>query len=162
MQRQHNGSHRCYGENVVLPLISDKASLAEPNNENNYEIPGAASQHYLERQKNRESNARSYPRRICMAIKEAKGIYITDADGNNYFDCLAGAGTLALGHNHPVVLDAIRDSLDANLPLHTLDLTTPVKDAFVEELFASLPAEFAQNAKIQFCGHRERMLWKRR
>ncbi|MEO1466031.1 MAG: aspartate aminotransferase family protein [Cyanobacteria bacterium J06633_1] len=152
MQRQHNGSHRCHSENIVLPLVSDKSGLAEPKNENNYKIPGAASKHYLERQKNRESNARSYPRRICMAIKEAKGIYITDADGNSYFDCLAGAGTLALGHNHPVVLDAIRDSLDANLPLHTLDLTTPVKDAFIEELFASLPAEFAKNAKIQFCG----------
>lgn len=88
---------------------------------------------------------------IRMAISEAKGIYVKDADGNLYFDCLAGAGTLALGHNHPVVLDALRAVLDANLPLHTLDLTTPVKDAFVEELFASLPPEFARKARIQFC-----------
>ena len=51
-----------------------------------------------------------------------------DADENLYFDCLAGAGTLALGHNHPVIVDAIEKALKANLPLHTLDLTTPVKD----------------------------------
>lgn len=115
-------------------------------------FPGKVSNQYLERQQNRESNARSYPRRIPIAIREAKGIYIKDVDGNLYFDCLAGAGTLSLGHNHPVVIAAIREALDSDLPLHTLDLTTPVKDKFVEELFASLPPEFAQNARIQFCG----------
>ncbi|MBD1833094.1 aspartate aminotransferase family protein [Cyanobacteria bacterium FACHB-472] len=115
-------------------------------------VPGPLSQRYLNRQTQRESNARTYPRRIPIAISEAKGIYVKDADGNLYFDCLAGAGTLALGHNHPVVLEAMRGVLDENLPLHTLDLTTPVKDQFVEELFASLPPAFAQNARIQFCG----------
>lgn len=115
-------------------------------------FPGKVSNQYLERQQNRESNARSYPRRIPIAIREAKGIYVKDVDGNLYFDCLSGAGTLSLGHNHPVVIEAIREVLDSDLPLHTLDLTTPVKDKFVEELFASLPPEFAQNARIQFCG----------
>lgn len=115
-------------------------------------IPGQKSQFYLERQAQRESNARSYPRRIPIAIQEAKGIFIRDVDGNTYFDCLAGAGTLSLGHNHPVVIAAIKDTLDSGLPLHTLDLTTPVKDQFVEELFAALPPMFAHNARIQFCG----------
>jgi len=49
------------------------------------------------------------------AISEAKPIYLKDADGNQYFDCLAGAGTLALVNNHTVVLDA-RNALKANLP----------------------------------------------
>jgi diaminobutyrate-2-oxoglutarate transaminase len=111
-----------------------------------------SQQGYLNRQARRESNARSYPRRIPIAIREAKGIFVTDVDGNQYFDCLAGAGTLALGHNHPIAIAAMQDLLQQNLPLHTLDLTTPVKDRFVEELFASLPSAFAQNAKIQFCG----------
>lgn len=115
-------------------------------------VPGPISNQYLERQQARESNARTYPRRIQIAISEAKGIYVKDTDGQVYFDCLAGAGTLALGHNHPVVIEAIRAALDSNLPLHTLDLTTPVKDQFVEELFASLPPEFASQARIQFCG----------
>ena len=54
-----------------------------------------------------------------------------DADGNLYFDCLAGAATLALGNNHPVVLEAIANALKANLPLHTLDLSTQVKNEIV-------------------------------
>lgn len=115
-------------------------------------LPGPRSRLYLERQAQRESNARTYPRRIPIAIQEAKGIYVKDADGNCYLDCLSGAGTLALGHNHPVVIEAIQEMINANHPLHTLDLTTPIKDRFVEELFASLPTHFANHARIQFCG----------
>lgn len=106
----------------------------------------------LARQKQQESNARSYPRRIPLALKRARGIYVEDVEGRVFIDCLAGAGTVALGHNHPVVTDAIRQVLDDELPLHTLDLSTPVKDRFVQDLFAVLPPEFAAKAKIQFTG----------
>ncbi|CAD5108463.1 aspartate aminotransferase family protein [Zestomonas carbonaria] len=106
----------------------------------------------LARQARQESNARSYPRRIPLALKRARGIHVEDVEGRRFIDCLAGAGTLALGHNHPVVVDAIRQVLADELPLHTLDLTTPVKDRFVQDLFGVLPAEFARQAKIQFCG----------
>jgi diaminobutyrate-2-oxoglutarate transaminase len=115
-------------------------------------LPGPITQEFLARQANRESNARSYPRRLPIAIQSAKGLEIVDVDGNTYIDCLAGAGTIALGHNHPVIIAAIQAALASELPLHTLDLTTPIKDQFVEELFASLPPEFARNARIQFCG----------
>ncbi|TWI54114.1 aspartate aminotransferase family protein [Halalkalibacter nanhaiisediminis] len=114
--------------------------------------PYLKNDHYLNIQEKRESNARSYPRRIPIAIREANGIYVKDVEGKEYIDCLAGAGTLALGHNHPVVTDAMRKVLDDKLPLHTLDLTTPVKEEFVEELFGILPKDFAKKAKIQFCG----------
>jgi diaminobutyrate-2-oxoglutarate transaminase len=115
-------------------------------------IPSLITKDLLERQARRESNARSYPRRIPIAIQRAKGIQIVDTDGNEYIDCLSGAGTLALGHNHPVIVEAIQSALASELPLHTLDLTTPIKDLFVEELFDSLPPEFARHARIQFCG----------
>ncbi|WP_407310834.1 aspartate aminotransferase family protein [Pseudomonas sp. nanlin1] len=106
----------------------------------------------LARQKQQESNARSYPRRLPLALKRGRGIHLEDVEGRIFIDCLAGAGTLALGHNHPVVIEAIRQVLDDELPLHTLDLSTPVKDRFVQDLFAVLPPAFAQRAKIQFTG----------
>ncbi|SDM54949.1 diaminobutyrate-2-oxoglutarate transaminase [Fictibacillus solisalsi] len=106
----------------------------------------------LKQQAHRESNARSYPRRIPIAIEEAEGIFVKDVNGKIYYDCLAGAGTLALGHNHPVIIEAIQQVIKDKRPLHTLDLTTPVKEEFVTELFDSLPKEFAPKAKIQFCG----------
>ncbi|MET0499576.1 MAG: diaminobutyrate--2-oxoglutarate transaminase [Steroidobacteraceae bacterium] len=106
----------------------------------------------LDRQSARESNARSYPRHIPLALKRAEGIYVEDIEGRVFIDCLAGAGTLALGHNHPGVIQAIEQVLKDGTPLHTLDLTTPVKDRFVQDLFDLLPAQFARDAKIQFCG----------
>jgi diaminobutyrate-2-oxoglutarate transaminase len=105
----------------------------------------------LERQVRRESSARTYPRHLPLVLSEAKGVYVRDANGLVYYDCLAGAGTLALGHNHPVVTEAIQALLKDHRPLHTLDLSTPLKDEFVSELFESLPEEFASRARIQFC-----------
>src|SRR5574344_1967325 len=43
------------------------------------------------------------------------------------------------------------DLIQSGAPLHTLDLTTPVKDRFVETLLSIIPEELASKAKIQFC-----------
>ncbi|WP_338677987.1 diaminobutyrate--2-oxoglutarate transaminase family protein [Streptomyces sp. SCSIO 30461] len=112
----------------------------------------AAQEVILRRQSLRESAARTYARSLPIVPVRARGLTIEGADGRRYLDCLSGAGTLALGHNHPVVLEAIRKVLDSGAPLHVLDLATPVKDAFTTELFATLPRQFAENARIQFCG----------
>lgn len=112
----------------------------------------AAAEGILRRQALRESAARTYARSLPIVPVRARGLTIEGADGRRYLDCLSGAGTLALGHNHPVVLEAIRGVLDSGAPLHVLDLATPVKDAFTTELFANLPPALAADARIQFCG----------
>ncbi|MEK5364676.1 hypothetical protein NSS76_02265 [Bacillus sp. FSL R5-0654] len=65
-----------------------------------------------------------------------------------YIDCLSRAGTLALGHI--VVREAIQNDLQSYMNLHTLDITIPIKEAFVDELFASLPKSFSKKAKVHF------------
>ncbi|MFG2298022.1 diaminobutyrate--2-oxoglutarate transaminase family protein [Streptomyces sp. NPDC048603] len=112
----------------------------------------AAPEAILRRQSLRESAARTYARALPIVPVRARGLTIEGADGRRYLDCLSGAGTLALGHNHPVVLEAVRGVLDSGAPLHVLDLATPVKDAFTTELFANLPPALAAHARIQFCG----------
>lgn len=112
----------------------------------------AAHEGILRRQSARESAARTYARALPIVPVRARGLTIEGADGQRYLDCLSGAGTLALGHNHPVVLEAIRKVLDSGAPLHVLDLATPVKDAFTTELFRTLPRGLADRARIQFCG----------
>ena len=106
----------------------------------------------LANQERLESDVRSYPRRFPIAIKRAQGAVVEDTLGQTYLDCLAGAGALALGHNHPEVVHAMVENLYAGLPQQTLDITTPAKDAFMQELMGFLPAGFASESCIQFCG----------
>ncbi|WP_085702972.1 diaminobutyrate--2-oxoglutarate transaminase [Pseudomonas sp. B15(2017)] len=106
---------------------------------------------YLVRQGKFESNVRSYPRKLPLAIAKAHGVWVTDVEGKTYLDCLAGAGTLALGHNHPAIMDSIGSFLASGLPMHTLDLTTEVKDAFSETLLSLLPGQ-GEGYCLQFCG----------
>ncbi|MGP3924924.1 diaminobutyrate--2-oxoglutarate transaminase [Streptomyces sp. 8N616] len=106
----------------------------------------------LERQRARESSARTYARSFPIVPARAQGMTVEGTDGRHYLDCLSGAGTLALGHNHPVVLEAIQRIVSSGAPLHVLDLATPEKDEFTDALFATLPSGFADKARIHFCG----------
>ncbi|WP_175411524.1 diaminobutyrate--2-oxoglutarate transaminase family protein [Streptomyces sp. TRM64462] len=114
--------------------------------------PPAGHEGILRRQSLREPAARTYARSLPIVPVRARGLTIEGADGRRYLDCLSGAGALALGHNHPVVLEAIKRVIDSEAPLHAPDLASPVKDAFTTELFATLPAPLARDARIQFCG----------
>jgi diaminobutyrate-2-oxoglutarate transaminase len=99
----------------------------------------------------RESNARTYARWLRQTIVRGEGVRVFDAEGRPYYDCLAAAGTLVLGHNHPEVTAAVRDAIDAGVAWQTLDLATPTKEAFTDALFATLPQAFARRARIHFC-----------
>ena len=79
-------------------------------------IPGPRSRVLLERQAERESNARTYPRRLPIAIARAAGSYVEDVDSNVFIDFLTGAGVLALGHNHPEVVEAVERQLARAVP----------------------------------------------
>ncbi|MGR5307077.1 pyridoxal phosphate-dependent class III aminotransferase [Vibrio mediterranei] len=99
-----------------------------------------------------ESEVRSYPRRLPIAIKRAFGALVEDTRGQIFLDCLAGAGTLAMGYNHPEINQALKQQLDSGLPYQTLDITTEAKDRFIKRVKAFLPQEFADQSVIQFCG----------
>lgn len=135
-----------------LPIKSKSPSKGNVKMVKDYKSEAVRNSDLLQQQKSRESRARTYPRRFPLAIKRATGCVIEDMDGREYIDCLAGAGTLALGHNHPVITDAIKDVLATDTPLHTLDLTTTTKETFIDELLACLPDGFASDARVHFCG----------
>jgi len=106
----------------------------------------------LARQAARESSARSYARHLPVVPIRAEGMTVHGADGRTYLDCLVGAGSLALGHNHPVAVEAVRKALDQGAPMNVLDLATPIKDAFTETLLGLLPGDMSGDARIHFCG----------
>ncbi|MEV5318537.1 aminotransferase class III-fold pyridoxal phosphate-dependent enzyme [Streptomyces sp. NPDC052687] len=112
----------------------------------------AVTEEILRRPPAREPAARTYPQALPVVPVRARGLTVEGADGRRYLDCLSGAGTLALGHNHPVVLDAIRKVLDSGAPLNVPDLTTPVEETFVTELLRTLPPGLRDRARVRFCG----------
>ena len=103
-------------------------------------------------QEHYESEVRSYPRRLPIAIKSGRGAIIEDTKGQIYLDCLAGAGALPLGYNHSEINQVLINQINAGVPYQTLDLTTPSKDAFIKAVMQFLPTNFAKTARIQFCG----------
>ncbi len=146
----------------MIPVAADTTSPSSGNgqheaglHEDGAQVPHPRAPHaseVLDRQGRRESNARTYARNFPIVPVRAAGMEVHDADGRVFLDCLSGAGTLALGHNHPVVLAAIRRVVDSGAPLHTLDFATPEKDAFTSELLSRLPRAFADRARLHFCG----------
>ncbi|MFH9263920.1 diaminobutyrate--2-oxoglutarate transaminase family protein [Streptomyces sp. NPDC017546] len=105
----------------------------------------------LDRQARRESSARTYARTLPVAPARAAGAIVTGTDGRTYIDCLSGAGTLALGHNHPEVIAALQATLGSGALLHSLDMITPQKDAFTTELLGHLPGGLRDDARLHFC-----------
>ncbi|WP_448315754.1 aminotransferase class III-fold pyridoxal phosphate-dependent enzyme [Streptomyces sp. CO7] len=106
----------------------------------------------VRRQPLREASARTYARALPIVPVRARGMTVEGADGSRYLDCLSGDGALALGHNHPVVLAAVREVLDSGAPIGVLDLSTPVEERFVAELLATLPPGQARGARVRLCG----------
>ncbi len=113
--------------------------------------PEESADPLLQRLEDRESSARTYSRRLPIALASGRGSLVRDTAGREYVDCLAGAGSLALGHHHPVVTAALQEALAAEVPLTTLDMATPLRDAFTETLLDTLPPGL-RDGRIQFCG----------
>eukprot|EP00928_Gymnodinium_smaydae_P025301 TRINITY_DN201_c0_g3_i1.p1 TRINITY_DN201_c0_g3~~TRINITY_DN201_c0_g3_i1.p1 ORF type:complete len:480 (-),score=43.24 TRINITY_DN201_c0_g3_i1:224-1663(-) len=105
----------------------------------------AARSDVVMRAAKRESNARGYVRKFPISVGKAQGIKIWDSvTGDVYWDCLGCAGTLALGHNHPVIREAIQEWLDSGVPQQILDMSSPGKDEFITELQSVVPPELTR------------------
>lgn len=105
------------------------------------------------RRPGREPAARTRARSLPVVPVRARGMTVEDAAGRRYLDCLSGGGSLLLGHNHPVVLEAVRAALR---PGRGAGSVAAVRSRFVAELVRSLPPALADGARIRICGPTER------
>ncbi len=113
-------------------------------------VPGPKSKALLERQRKVDSNAVAYPRRVPIALKEAKGATIRDADGNTFLDFFAGIGVLNVGHSNPYVLEGVKEQLQQYT--HTIDFPTEARLDLIEKLDSIAPGELSGNSKVIFGG----------
>ena len=59
--------------------------------------------------------AQTTPHPLAMEISHAIGSYIYDVNKKPYLDFVAGVSACPLGHNHPKVIDAIKEQVDKYL-----------------------------------------------
>jgi diaminobutyrate-2-oxoglutarate transaminase len=113
-------------------------------------IPGERSKQLLALQQKLEGNVVSYPRKMPIAIKRAKGATIEDVDGNLLLDFFAMAGVLNVGHCNEDVLAYVTEQ-QKNL-VHSLDFPTENKISAMQKIMDNLPEGLRDQYKISFGG----------
>ena len=69
------------------------------------------------------------------------GPYIIDSNGKRYLDGSGGAAVSCLGHNHPIVLKAIKHQIDDIAYAHTGFFTSQSAEKLADHLVEHAPGE---------------------
>jgi acetylornithine/N-succinyldiaminopimelate aminotransferase len=80
-----------------------------------------------------------------FVLERGAGMYVYDTDGKAYLDFLGGIAVNALGHSHPVVMDAIRSQMTKLIHVSNLYHTEP------QALLARDLVENSAADKVYFC-----------
>jgi diaminobutyrate-2-oxoglutarate transaminase len=99
-----------------------------------------------------ESEVRGYIRSWPTVFTRAEGWTLTDEEGVDYVDFFAGAGALNYGHNNPAVIEPLIDYLHSKGPIHTLDMASTAKRAFMERFIGTVLEPRGMDYKLQFPG----------
>ncbi|MBT6137268.1 MAG: aspartate aminotransferase family protein [Rhodospirillaceae bacterium] len=70
-----------------------------------------------------------------------EGVFITDSTGKRYLDASGGAAVSCLGHNHPGVIQAIKDQLDKISYAHTGFFTSEPQEELARVITESAPGD---------------------
>ena len=73
-----------------------------------------------------------------------EGVYLFDQGGKRYLDGSGGAAVSCLGHNHPRVIEAIKQQLDTLAYAHTAFFTSEPAEALAELLIGKAPPSFGK------------------
>jgi diaminobutyrate-2-oxoglutarate transaminase len=99
-----------------------------------------------------ESEVRSYCRSFPVVFDRAEGATLYARDGRPYLDFFAGAGALNYGHGNPVLRNALVTYLLRGGIVHSLDMATEAKIAFLSALERTVLAARKQRYKVMFPG----------
>lgn len=99
-----------------------------------------------------ESEVRSYCRSWPTVFDRATGSRLVDDSGRTYIDFFSGAGALNYGHNHPLVREALLAYVRRDGIIHSLDMHTTAKRAFLERFAATVLEPRALPYVVQFPG----------
>ncbi len=81
---------------------------------------------------------------VYPVAMRGQGLYVIDRDGKRYLDASGGAAVSCLGHNHPAVIQALKDQLDRLVYAHTSFFTSEPSETLAEHLIARAPEGLAK------------------
>lgn len=102
--------------------------------------------------KRRESEARSYCRGFDTVFTRASGSEMTDINGRDYIDFLAGCSSLNYGHNDADMKAALIEHISADGMAHALDLHTDTKAAFLDAFETHILEPRDMDHRVMFTG----------
>lgn len=108
------------------------------------EIPGPKSREIVARRE--AATPRGAAKLTPLALAHAQGATVTDVDGNTLLDFAGGIGMLAVGHNHPAVVAAIKAQADALIHPCAIVATYEPYVAVAELLNAVTPGNYAKKS----------------
>ncbi|MBT6615744.1 MAG: aspartate aminotransferase family protein [Deltaproteobacteria bacterium] len=112
------------------------------------EYPGPKSLALFKEGLTLESPQRASGLAYPIIIDEAKGACLKDMDGNIFIDGCSGIAVSSVGHNHPKVVQAIRDQ--AGKSGHGFDLTNPSKSMLMRKMVKTAPKGLKDNSFVAF------------
>lgn len=81
--------------------------------------------------------------RVELVVRKAEGIWLYDSFGRKYLDCLAAYSAANQGHSHPIIVDALVNSLQrGKAGVISNVVYTPALSEFLKEV-AILPPQLA-------------------
>jgi len=97
---------------------------------------------------------RSFRKNFPAAVR-GEGVYLWDADGNRYLDLAGSAAVNFIGHGVPEISATMAEQAAQLEFVHTSQFTTPVAEAYAEELLAFAGENFRGGAVYFTCGGSE-------
>ncbi|HSR68143.1 MAG TPA: aminotransferase class III-fold pyridoxal phosphate-dependent enzyme, partial [Acidobacteriota bacterium] len=82
---------------------------------------------------------------LALQIERCQGLYLYSPSGLRYLDFLSQYGVLPFGHNHPEIVDAVKDYLNRSRPIMLQPSTPPSVERLADTLQRLAPG------KLRFC-----------
>jgi 4-aminobutyrate aminotransferase len=101
------------------------------------ELPGPHARKILERDQKYVSQ--SYTRTYPLVVKDAKGVWVEDVDGNQFLDFNSGIAVCNTGHCHPRVVEAIRVQAEKLIHMSGSDFYYEAQSALAAKLAEITP-----------------------
>lgn len=112
----------------------------------NTEIPGPQS--IALQQRRAEAVSRALAQSNGVAVQSARGSLVTDVDGNTFIDLAGGIGMMAVGHNHPKVVEAVQQQAAELIHPCALVVNFEGYPALAERLNSLTPGDFPKKTLL--------------